>query len=62
MKVKYFSRITLLEIVVLLLASKKADYCFTRKWKGFKTDFTLKCDFRRIILHSRGTPESVLLT
>jgi len=45
MKVKYFSRITLLEILELLLASKKEDCCFTCKWKGLKTDFTLKRDF-----------------
>lgn len=48
MKVKYFSRITLLEIVELLRASKKEDYCFAHKRKGFKSDFPLKCDFRRI--------------
>jgi len=50
-KVKYFSRITLLEILELLLPSKKEDYCFTCKWKGFKTDFTLNCDFRRTTLY-----------
>lgn len=48
MKDKYFSRITLLEILELLLDSKTEYYCFTHKWKGFKTDFTLKCNFRRI--------------
>lgn len=48
MKVKYFSRIVLLEILELLRVSKKEDCGFTRKWKGLKTDFTLKCDFRRI--------------
>lgn len=50
MKVKYFSRITLLEILELLLPSKKEDYCLTHKWRGFKTDFTLKCAFRRITI------------
>lgn len=48
MKVEYFSRITLLDILELLCASKKEDYCFAHKWRGFQSDFPLKCDFRRI--------------